>query len=75
MVVKHAASLLSPRFSQRLHKAREETFVRFSLRAFGNSSSGGASAPIGHSIHQFFLLEDDWVNVLAPVSPRRLIVS
>jgi hypothetical protein len=54
MIFDHAASLLTPRFRQRIHEPRKETFALFYLWALGNGSAGDASAPIGHGIHQVF---------------------
>jgi hypothetical protein len=54
MIFEYAASLLTPRFRQRIHEPRKETFALFGLCALGNGSAGGASAPIGHGIHHVF---------------------
>jgi hypothetical protein len=54
MIFDHAASLLTPRFRQRIHEPSKETFALFYLCALGNGDTGGASAPIGHGIHHVF---------------------
>jgi hypothetical protein len=77
MIFDHAAGLLTPRFRQRIHEPRKETFALFYLWALGNGSAGGASAPIGHGHHVF--LRENVRQIRRRSSPdampKRLIVS
>ncbi len=57
MLFNHAASLRKPRLFQPIHKTGEDRLTRFNSFASNNSSSGGASTPVGRGMHEVFLLE------------------
>ena len=56
MSFNHTTSLLKPRLLQPMHEAGEDRLARFDSRVFDKGSSGGASTPVGHSMHEVFLL-------------------
>jgi hypothetical protein len=45
MIFDRAASLLTPRFHQRIPEPRKETFALFGLCALGNGCAGGRERP------------------------------
>lgn len=56
MSFNHTTSLLKPRLLQPMHEAGEDRLARFDSRVFDKGSSGGVSTPVGHSMHEVFLL-------------------